>query len=73
MYKDEKAMLAQVYKEQDEKLNQVKKYVYPFWTIVFVLNSVLAIGWYYQQKTIMKGQQRIDKMEKFESYLPNKF
>ena len=55
LYKDEKAQMAQIIKEQDEKLNEVKKYVYPFWTIAFIVNSLLLIGFYRQEKQIKKN------------------
>ena len=68
LYQDEKAALAEIQKEQQESLKQVKKVVYPFWTIAMIFNSLLLIGYYYQDKQIMKGQARIDQLEKFNSY-----
>ena len=47
LYKDEKAMAAVVEKEQEETLSQVRKVVYPFWTICFIVNGLLLIGYYY--------------------------
>ncbi len=47
LYQDEKAALAEIQKEQQESLKQVKKVVYPFWTIAMIFNSLLLIGYYY--------------------------
>ena len=48
-------MLAEAKKEQDESLQKVKKVVYPFWTIAFMIHSVLLVGYYYQDKAIKRG------------------
>lgn len=50
LYKDEKAQMAEIRKEQDETLEKVKRVVYPFWSIAFVINGLLLIGYYYQEK-----------------------
>jgi hypothetical protein len=53
LYKDEEAMLAEVHKAQDEDIAKIKTVVYPFWTIAFFCNSLLLIGYYYQDKQLM--------------------
>ena len=47
LFKDEKAQMAEVIKEQEETLNKVRRVVYPFWSIAFVINGILLIGYYY--------------------------
>ncbi len=47
LFKDEKAQMAEVKKEQEETLNKVRRVVYPFWSIAFVINGILLIGYYY--------------------------
>lgn len=47
LYKDEQAMLAEKLKVQDESLKSLKKVVYPFWSILIVVNGLLMIGYYY--------------------------
>ena len=60
MYKDEKQMATEIKKEQDESLKQVKKVVYPFWTVALLVNGCLLVGYYYQEKAIARGQKMID-------------
>lgn len=47
LYKDEQTQLAEQRKQQDDTLKKVKKVVYPAWSIVFVINGILLIGYYY--------------------------
>ena len=64
VYKDEKATLAEVQKKQEDTLQKVKMVSYPFWTIMTVLNCLLLIGYYYQDKTIDINKKKRDRIEK---------
>ena len=68
LYKDEQASMAEIKIQQDESLKAIKKFVYPFWSILFDFNGLLFIGYFYQDKLISKGQTRIDRLEKFDQY-----
>ena len=52
VYKDEEARMAEIKKEKEEELETVKKVSYPFWTIATIVNCLLLIGYYYQDKKI---------------------
>lgn len=68
LYKDEQATLAEVRKKQDETLAKVKKIAWPFWFGVFVVNTVLLIGYARQDYLIKRGQQRVDIEKKMSNY-----
>ena len=50
LYKDQEAQIAEVKKNQDETLKKAKKVYYPFMTVAIIINSLLIIGYYYQDK-----------------------
>lgn len=45
---------------------KVKKVSYPFWAAFIVLQSLFAIGYYYQEKTIMKDLRKRQAIDKFD-------
>jgi len=53
-------MMAEIKKEQDESLESVKKVVYPFWIIAFVINGLLMSAYYKQDQLIKKNQKKLD-------------
>lgn len=42
--------------------------MYPFWAVAIVVNSILLIGYYYQEKIIEKDTRKLDLREKFKNY-----
>lgn len=50
-------------------MTKVKKVVYPFWAIALMCNSVLLIGYYYQDKLIEKNAIKRAQDEKVMDYL----
>ncbi|CAI2374975.1 unnamed protein product [Moneuplotes crassus] len=61
VYKTEKEMIIEKKKQQDVQISKAKRYVYPFFGIAFVINSILLIGYYYQDKEAKK----FDKFDKY--------
>eukprot|EP00347_Sterkiella_histriomuscorum_P009334 403341609 len=68
LYKEEKQMMEEVRKKQDESLNTVRKIVYPFWIVAIMVNSILLIGYYYQDKIIEKDAKKISLRDQFKNY-----
>ncbi|CDW75160.1 cytochrome c biogenesis protein [Stylonychia lemnae] len=68
LYKDEKAMIAEIRKKQDESLDKVKKVVYPFWTIAIIVNGILLIGYYNQDKIHEVDEKKMELRQKFDKY-----
>ena len=42
--------------------------VWPIWTVVIIVNSILLVAYNRQQVQIRRNQQKIDDLEKFNSY-----
>ena len=69
IYKSEKEMVAEKIKEQDETISTFKKYFYPIVAFAFVVNAIILIGVYYQNKQIDQQApiwETRDKMREFE-------
>ena len=45
-------MMVQEQKEVNEKVSKAKKFVYPIWALLIFGNTLLMIGYYYQDKLI---------------------
>lgn len=57
-------MLQEIQKAQDESLKKLKRVVYPFWFFAFLVNSMLVIGYFYQDKLISRGSESVRRREK---------
>ena len=57
--------------KQDETLKNVKKVYYPFMTVAIIINSLLIVGYYYQDKQIRRNSVRIARQEKLATYADN--
>lgn len=68
LYKEEKQEVAERIQRQDESLKKVKMIVWPIWTVVIIVNSILLVAYNKQQVQIRRNQQKIDDLEKFNSY-----
>lgn len=68
LYKEEKQEVAERIQRQDESLKKVKMIVWPIWTVVIIVNSILLVAYNRQQVQIRRNQQKIDDLEKFNSY-----
>jgi len=68
LFKEEKEILAERVKKQDESLKKVSRIVWPLWTVIFLINTSLAIAYQRQKVQIEKNQVKIDALEKFNSY-----
>ena len=42
--------------------------VWPIWTVVIIFNSILLVAYKRQQAQIIRNQQKIDDLQKFNSY-----
>ena len=71
LFKDQEAQIAEVKKKQDESLKKVKKVYYPMMTFAIIINSLLIIGYYYQDKQIKRNSVRIARQEKLATYADN--
>ena len=45
LFKEEKEMIAERVKKQDESLKKVSKIVWPMWTLIFFINTALGIAY----------------------------
>jgi len=52
LYKEEKQEIAERMQKQDESLKKVKMVVWPIWTVVIIVNSLLLIAYNRQQVQI---------------------
>ena len=50
VYKDDKEVVQQIIKKQDETISRARKIIYPIFGIAFLINSLILIGIYYQKK-----------------------
>jgi hypothetical protein len=56
MYKEEKQQIAERIEKQDESLKKVKMVVWPIWTVVIIVNSLLLVAYNRQQVQIQRNQ-----------------
>ena len=42
----------------------MKKFVYPFWTIAIIINSLLVIGYYQQDELVKRNAEKIRARER---------
>lgn len=68
VYKDEKAQIAEIWEWQDVFITKTKKFSYTFWTILALVNGLLLIGYFYQDKLIQKNQRRLDMEAQLMNY-----
>jgi hypothetical protein len=45
VYKEEKQMMAEKEQKQEETLKKVSRVVWPMWTLIFMINTALAIAY----------------------------
>jgi len=51
-------------KEIKEQFVQAKRVMYPLWAIAIIINSLLVIGYYYQDKLIAKNAKKLRNRER---------
>lgn len=68
VYKEEKQMMAEKEQKQEETLKKVSRVVWPMWTLIFIINTALAIAYQRQKVQIERNSLKIEAREKFNSY-----
>ena len=68
VYKDEKELVQEKIKEQDESLKKARRYIYPAFGIAFIINAMIIIGVYYQKKEGDKFKRRDQMKEMMNNY-----
>jgi len=60
--------VAEQRKKVDDVIKQVKPYWYGMWFVALLVNSALVIGYYYQDKAILRGVKTMERRKLFDSY-----
>ena len=64
LYKTEKEIELARQEKVESQAKTLKKFVYPFWTIAIIINSLLLIGYYKQEELIKRNSEKLRARER---------
>lgn len=64
LYKSERDLEVARELQIKETVTKARRIAYPVWTLMFIINGLLVIGYYYQDKLIVRNSKKLANRER---------